>query len=159
KTELELPRTRQLDDLAEQVVRNGVKFVDGDIVGDDTYFLFERYGEAWSQDDLMWWYGAPLSALTLNDNTVVLNILPGTEAGSPAILTLDPYRDVFEVENRTVTTPAGTHRNIGLQREPGSTKLIVWGSIPVDDRGEVEELAVDDPALANAQLFRRMLES
>src|SRR5262249_28098006 len=40
-----------------------------------------------------------------------------------------------------------------------STKLIVWGSIPVDDRGEVEELAVDDPALANAQLFRRMLES
>ena len=45
-----------------------MKFIDGDIVADDSYFAFERYGEGWSQDDLVWADGAPVSALTINDN-------------------------------------------------------------------------------------------
>jgi D-alanyl-D-alanine carboxypeptidase/D-alanyl-D-alanine-endopeptidase (penicillin-binding protein 4) len=38
-----------LEQLADELVQKGVKFVDGDIVADDSYFAFERYGEGWSQ--------------------------------------------------------------------------------------------------------------
>src|SRR4029077_17316178 len=43
-----------LEDLADSLVQKGVKYVDGDLVADDSYFAFERYGEGWSQDDLVW---------------------------------------------------------------------------------------------------------
>ncbi len=43
-----------LEDLADSLMQKGVKYVDGDLVADDSYFAFERYGEGWSQDDLVW---------------------------------------------------------------------------------------------------------
>jgi len=51
-----------LEDLADSLVEKGLKYIDGDIVADDSYFAFERYGEGWSQDDLVWGDGAPASA-------------------------------------------------------------------------------------------------
>ena len=47
-----------LEQLADELVQKGVKYVDGDVVADDSYFAFERYGEGWSQDDLVWADGA-----------------------------------------------------------------------------------------------------
>ncbi len=63
-----------LDLLAQQVEQSGVRTVDGDIVGDDTYFLDEPYGQGWGWNDLQWSYGAPVSALTFNDNADELTI-------------------------------------------------------------------------------------
>src|SRR5260370_24839629 len=65
-----------LESLADALVHKGVKFIDGNIVADDSYFAFERYGEGWSQDDLVWADGAPVSALTINDNLVFVTLTP-----------------------------------------------------------------------------------
>ena len=73
------------EDLADQLVRAGVKSVDGDVVGDDSFFVNEPYGTGWSWDDLDWSYGAPVSALTVNDNVVSLKLAPpgtGVATGS-----------------------------------------------------------------------------
>src|SRR6266480_4114152 len=77
-TQRDADAVRVLEKLADELAQKGVKYVDGDIVADDSYFAFERYGEGWSQDDLIWADGAPVSALSLNDNVVFVNILPGT---------------------------------------------------------------------------------
>ncbi len=79
-----------LEQLADELVRKGVKYVDGDVVADDSYFAFERYGEGWSQDDLVWADGAPVSALTINDNVVFVNILPADRAGEHAFVNITP---------------------------------------------------------------------
>ena len=73
-----------LDLLAEQVVQSGVRAVDGSVIGDDSYFLDERYGISWAWDDLQWAYGAPVSALTFNDNTVDLTLKPDPQPAAPA---------------------------------------------------------------------------
>ena len=39
---------RVLEQLADTLAQKGVKYVDGDIVADDSYFAFERYGEGWT---------------------------------------------------------------------------------------------------------------
>jgi len=147
-----------LEALADALVKKGVKFIDGDIVADDSYFAFERYGEGWSQDDLVGEDGAPVSALTINDNVVFVNALPADRPGEKAFVTLTPFADYYRIDNRIVTTPAGTGRKFFVNREPGSTVLTLWGNMPLDDAGANEAVAIEDPAEFAAGLFRQLLE-
>ena len=147
-----------LEDLADGLAQKGVKYVDGDLVADDSYFAFQRYGEGWSQDDLVWGDGAPVSALAINDNVVFVNILPGDRTGQRAFVSITPFADYYHIDNRIITTPAGTARRIFFNREPGSTALTLWGEMPLDDKGANEALAIEDPAAFASQLFRNLLE-
>ncbi|MBV9341485.1 MAG: D-alanyl-D-alanine carboxypeptidase/D-alanyl-D-alanine-endopeptidase [Acidobacteria bacterium] len=158
RTERDADPVRVLEKLADELVAKGVKYIDGDIVADDSYFAFERYGEGWSQDDLVWPDGAPVSALTINDNVIFVNILPGARAGDKAFVSVTPFADYYTIDNRLMTTPAGTGRKIYINREPGSTTLTLWGTIPMDDNGANEGLAIEDPAEFAATLFRHLLE-
>src|SRR4030095_11817598 len=76
-----------IDDLAARIVAAGVKRVEGDLVGDETYFTGPPYGSGWDWDDLQWWYGAEVSALTANDNALDLFVKPGLPLGAPAGVT------------------------------------------------------------------------
>jgi len=147
-----------LEDLADSLVQKGVKYVDGDLVADDSYFAFERYGEGWSQADLVWGDGAPVSALAINDNVVFVNILPADRPGDRAFVSVVPFADYYRVDNRIITTPAGTARRIFFNREPGSTALTLWGEMPIDDQGANQALAIEDPAAFASELFRSLLE-
>src|SRR5213082_1643205 len=133
-----------LEDLADTLVQKGLKFVDGNVIADDSYFAFERYGEGWTQDDLVWADGAPVSALTINDNVVFVNILPADRAGERAFVNITPFADYYRIDNRIITTPVGTVRKIFINREPGSTVLTLWGNTPLDDAGANEALALED---------------
>ena len=158
-TERKLPPLSALEGLADQVAQKGVKFIDGDVVADDSYYAFERYGEGWAQDDLIWEWGAPVSALTINDNVIFVSIMPAERAGERAFVSIVPYADYYRIDNRVVTTPPGTGpRKIYINREPGSNKLTLWGNIPSDDTGANEALAIEDSANFAAQAFREMLE-
>src|SRR3984885_11333291 len=147
-----------LEQLADALVQKGVKYVDGDIIADDSFFAFERYGEGWSQDDLVWADGAPVSALTINDNVIFVNVLPADRAGDRAFVSITPFADYYHIDNRIITTPAGTGRKIFINREPGSTSLTLWGNVPLDDAGANEALAIEDPAEFAAALFHQLLE-
>ena len=149
---------RVLEQLADTLAQKGVKYVDGDIIADDSYFAFERYGEGWSQDDLVWADGAPVSALTINDNVIFVNILPADRAGDRAFVSITPFADYYRIDNRIMTTPAGTGRKIFINREPGATVLTLWGNMPLGDAGANEALAIEDPAEFAAELFRQLLE-
>ena len=158
KTQRTPPHTQILEEMADQVARSGLKMVDGDLIGDDTYYAFEPYAEGWSQDDLLWIDGAPVSALSFNDNVVFVNIQPGAQAGDKALITVEPETGYYELDNRIVTSAAGVTKRIGIHRDPGSKKIVLWGSLPLGDAGMKEPLAIEDPAEFVAQLFRTLLE-
>ncbi len=158
KTERIPPHTQVLEEMADQVARHGLKIVDGDMIGDDTYYAPERYAEGWSQDDLQWIDGAPVSALTFNDNVLFINIQPGVHPGDKALVTQETEGSYYELDNRIVTTAAGIVRKIGIHRDPGAKNIVLWGWLPLGDKGMKEALAIDDPADYTAQLFREMLE-
>src|SRR5438445_4707376 len=157
-TQRDADPTKVLEQLADELAKKGVKYVDGDLIADDSYFAFERYGDGWSQDDLVWPEGAPVSALTINDNVIFVNILPGTHPGDRAFVSVTPFADYYTIDNRLMTTPAGTGRKIYINREPGSTQLTLWGTMPIDDPGANEGLAIEDPAEFAASLLRHLLE-
>lgn len=151
------PPDQAIQKLADQIAQHGVKEVDGAIIGDDSYFANEHYAEGWSQDDLVWGYGAAVSALTINDNERFVEVWPGPAVGQPAVVRLLPDDGSLVVENRVRTTTAGSERDIELYRDFGSRRLIVWGTMPSGSSMDLETAAVQHPALWAARLLKRAL--
>jgi serine-type D-Ala-D-Ala carboxypeptidase/endopeptidase (penicillin-binding protein 4) len=146
-----------LEDLAAQMAARGVKRVDGEIVGDDSWYVWQPYPEGWAIDDPQYDFGAPVSALAVNDNTVTLTVEPGARAGALAQVLLDPAVEFYSIENRLKTVPAGGERRIQFERAPGGAQIRLWGSIPVRDRGQTLALGIEDPARYAALAFREAL--
>ena len=63
KEEFDGPPERVLAELADALVAKGIKRMSGDVVADDSYFPRERYPNGWEIDDMVWEYGAAISAL------------------------------------------------------------------------------------------------
>lgn len=153
------PADAVLQKLAEQVVARGVREVAGNLVADDSYFLFEPYSHGWDQEDLQWGYGAPVTALAFNDNALLLRILPGSAPGATAEVRLEPIPDYYGLNNRVETSAAGTRRRIFVERAPGSTRLDVWGEIPFDAGEAQDSVSIDNPPQLMGELLRRALEA
>ena len=148
---------KAIDDLAARIVAAGVKRVEGDLVGDETYFTGPQYGSGWEWDDLQWWYGAEVSALTINDNALDLSVKPGMKIGAPAVITTGPPDPLLTIINKVTTAPPGTRRDLDAYRELASDKIEISGSIPLDDKGYSGGLAISRPSLLFAYLLRASL--
>ena len=150
-----------LDAFADQLQQRGVKRVEGNVVGDDTAFPQEPYGTGWAWDDLVWDYGAPISALTVNDNIVYLAVTPGAQAGDPVTFTWNPdvTSSFYTVENDARTSVAGSQPSLGLDRPLGSRAIRLFGTLPSGGAPSHIALAVIDPAQFAAIAFRQILQA
>lgn len=144
--------------LADQIAAHGVKRVDGDIIGDDTWYTWEPYAGGWSVDDPLYDYGAAVSALTVNDNVQSVSVAPGASVGDMAALALDPPLEYYLIDNRVVTVPAAGPRRVQYEREAGSQQLRIWGTMPLGAAPQILALGIDDPAEFAARALRRALE-
>jgi D-alanyl-D-alanine carboxypeptidase/D-alanyl-D-alanine-endopeptidase (penicillin-binding protein 4) len=147
-----------IEDLADQVASRGVTRVEGGIVGDDTWYLWQPYATGWSIDDPQSDDGPPVSALTIHDNAFTLNVRPGLREGDLAALSLNPPLEFYRLDNRIRTVAAGGERRIHFGRVPDSLEARLWGSIPLRDRGEDLVLGIEDPARYAAKALARALE-
>jgi serine-type D-Ala-D-Ala carboxypeptidase/endopeptidase (penicillin-binding protein 4) len=156
KTERPNPPLAALEDMANQIVGHGIHAVAGGIFGDDTWFPFERYPSGWSWDDLQWGYGAPISALTVNDNDVYLSAMPGAQAGDTALASWLPSTSYYTLENSLITS-AGPSEGPGMERQPGSLTVRLYGQTPLGKDGIHGALAIEDPADYAARSLKEML--
>lgn len=157
ETERPNPPLAALEAMADQIVSHGVHKIDGGIVGDDTWFPYERFPEGWSWGDLQWEYGAPISALTVSDNVVYLNLAPAAQAGQPAVASWLPATSYYTLENDVTTVANGAPQTFGIERAPGSLNVRAYGQIPVGSSGIHVALALEDPADFAARSLKEML--
>lgn len=143
-----LPSLLVIDELAGQAVAAGLTRVDGDVIGDDRRYPWSPYPESWTADDSAHDYGAPVSALTLNDNFITISIRPGAQPGDLARIEIDPAFEYFLIDNRIAT---GSNDEISVTRMPGSRQLLLSGSINPKTLVSRHLIAVDDPALFAAR--------
>ncbi len=130
KEEFDGPPEKALVELADALAATGVKEISGDVIGDDSYFPRERYPNGWEIDDMVWEYGAAISSIVVDDNTVTLTLTPGEQAGNPVQAAVTPATPDFTVENEVVTSAADVKPDLTLTREPGSNLVVVKGSLP-----------------------------
>jgi len=147
---------RAVEEMASQLAAHGLKRIAGDIVGDDRRYVWEPHGEGWSTGDALWEYGAPVSALIVNDNSFAVTIRPAAHAGDLAHVTLSPNFEFLEIDNR-VRTEAGVARKVTFDRSVNGLQLHIMGVIPGGDAGMTELLAVDDPGAYAAEVLRDAL--
>ncbi len=149
-----------IEDLADKVVAAGVRRIEGDILGNDTYFAWEPYPPDWAADDLLWGYGAPVSALTLHDNEVVYSVTPGAKPGGRAILSATPDVPYYTLNANVYVASfdGGCDDRLGYQRAAGSKLLQVFGDIKSQAQPCRQAIAIENPAEYAALALKQALE-
>ena len=140
-----------IEDLADQVAARGIREIGGDVIGDDSAYVWEPFPPGWAADDAVWDYGAAVSALTLNDNSYTVTMQAGSAEGDPVALLLSPPVEFYTIDNR-LRTEASAPRRISVERTPGSKLLQLWGALAPGST-HTEILGIDDPARYAAQAF------
>jgi len=156
----ELPDIADVNALADQVVARGVRRVTGDVVGDDTYFAWQPYPPEWTVGDVMYGYGAPVSALSVHDNAVRVRAL-AEQTTTPAVaVEFTPAVPWFSIENTAVVGAASQScgRTLVMERALGSRILKIAGAVPRGLEGCGGSLAIDDPAEYAALALKLALE-
>jgi len=146
-----------LDPLVRALTNAGVTQITGDIVGDESFFHGPPFGSGWTWDDLENSYGAEISALTINDNTLQLLVKPGPRVGMPCRLSLSPATSWVTLSNRTETVTNGTPRDLHFYHPLGQNVIYVSGQLPLGNAGHAEEITVRNPAGLFAAFFKEAL--
>src|SRR5713226_3130213 len=158
KEEFEGPPEKALAELADALAARGVKEITGDVAGDDSYFPRERYPDGWEIDDMVWEYGAAISAIVVDDNTVTLTLTPGEKAGGAVTAVVEPPTREFIVKNEVTTIGAKEKPDLRLTREPGGDTVVVSGVMPAGSAPRKLVLAIQEPALHAANLLTQLLK-
>ena len=159
KTERREPADAVFQQLADQVAGRGVREVAGNLVADDSYFLYEPFSHNWAAEDLQWGYGAPVTALAFNDNQLFLHVQAGLAVGERALVWLEPIHDYYAMNNRVETAAPRAKKRLFVERAPGSMELDVWGEIALDAAEDDDTVSIADPPRLAGELFRRALEA
>lgn len=148
-----------LSGLADQLYQKGIRRIDGNVIGDESYFRGDPIGDGWLWTDLQWYFGAEASALSINGNEVDVNIVPsdkGSEA--PAVRVSNSQANVV-VQNRMALADKEGRSTVGLHRGLSDNNLEVWGEFTPGSKGFGARLSVHDPALWAARLFIEALKA
>jgi len=152
------------DKLAADVAATGVRLVSGDLIADDTYFDPVRLGTSWAWDDEPFYYSPQVSALTVSPDTdydmgnVIVTVRPGAAVGAQPVVTLTPETGYVTIENRASTIASGGADTISFEREHGTNRIVVTGTVPVDGSQTRDWSTVWEPAGYAADVFRRALQ-
>ena len=98
----------------------GVRRIEGRLVGHEGLFTGDRRGEDWTWGDLVWWYGAEVSALSFNDNCAdLIGPRRASARATRCAWSAPPRRRYYRVVSTATTSAAGTPPDLTLARAPG----------------------------------------
>ncbi|CAN5458476.1 D-alanyl-D-alanine carboxypeptidase/D-alanyl-D-alanine-endopeptidase [soil metagenome] len=147
-----------IDRLVDRIAAAGIKRVNGDLIGDESYFQGFALPGTWEWDDLQSYYGTEISALPLNDNAIDVSVTPGS-AGNQCIARTLPINLIVRIVNRCFTTAKGTSRQLSVVKLMNQNVLEIRGSMPAGDAEYRESVALTHPADLFIALLKQRLEA
>lgn len=148
---------RALQPLVVALTNAGVRQIAGDLIGDDSFIVGSPVGSGWVWDDMNYYYGAEISALTINDNTLQISVKPGAKVGAPGQLSVSPATGYVVLSNRTQTIAAKGRRDINFYRPLGQNVIYVSGQMPLDQTNHTDDVTMSRPAGLFVELFKEAL--
>lgn len=151
------------DPFVAELKRAGIKHIRGDIVADATWLRGPPHGASWTVDDMGDYYGAEISAITLEENYVDLRVTPGAKPGDPAKLEVLQPLSGLEFRNELTTVSAEEHKKLGNRRDlrvlrlPGETLVRLQGPVAAGGKVIESEATVPRPAQWFAVALREAL--
>ncbi|MDZ7370009.1 MAG: D-alanyl-D-alanine carboxypeptidase/D-alanyl-D-alanine-endopeptidase [candidate division KSB1 bacterium] len=144
---------------AAMLKRRGVKEIRGRLIGDDSVFDDQILGWGWGWENELQAYSAPIGGLTINRNCVGVIVTPGNRAGELCTVRLSPGIRNGSIENRCTTVDDDKAAGLYVERQRGSDRILVSGSLRASYPAEQRTLPVGNPTLYALQVLRRALES
>ena len=129
--------------LADLVASSGIRHVTGSVIGDASGFDDQKVPEGWLARYLQASYAARVSALSLNENVVIVAVAP-TAAGRPARVVLEPSTSAIPLV-ANVRTVAGGGARLSFRKQ-GDGTIVARGSIGARTSTRRYVYIVDDPA-------------
>jgi D-alanyl-D-alanine carboxypeptidase/D-alanyl-D-alanine-endopeptidase (penicillin-binding protein 4) len=146
------------DRWAQGLVRAGVTKVVGDLVLNASFFDSVSRHPDWPAGQESKWYAAPISALSYNDNVVLVSIGPGGKVGRPAAVTILPETDLVHAVSRAKTAGRKTRPRVVVKRNAGSDAVTVGGTVPNRDAWWSTPVAIDDAPGFFGDVLKKRLE-
>ena len=115
----------------------------------------------WEWDDMAYYYGAPLSAASLNENAARVSVKPGATIGAPGVLVWSEPLDakVLTVLN-DVTTVAGDAAEVDIYLETASASYRAVGTIGINATSAPSgHIAIQRPDEYVTATFKAILEN
>lgn len=140
--------------LADLVATQGIKHVTGDVIGDATAFDDQMVPEGWRARYLQASYAARVSALSLNENLVVVAVTPSAPR-QPAIVRLEPSTSAIPLV-ANVRTVAGGGARLSFRKLSDGT-IRASGSIGTRAGTRRYVYIVEDPPSFTTGAFRNAL--
>jgi serine-type D-Ala-D-Ala carboxypeptidase/endopeptidase (penicillin-binding protein 4) len=153
-------RYRVFKQWADLLIAKGIKRVTGSVVGDDNYFDDQVRNPDWDEGNLGEWFGAPVSALSFNDNCVDVYWKAGKKIGSKARYSINPNLGALIINNRvkTVRYKRGVSNRRYYHMLVGTPTTEVRGSIrSTRKRAVCDVAAISNPTLFFAAAFTKVL--
>lgn len=144
--------------LVNAFTRTGITTVDGDLIVDDSLFDSLRFDPSRQADRVDRAYDAPTGAMSFNWNSVNIFVRPGTKAGDPAQVWLDPENSYVKLKGQVRTGGKGVKVNIDrdFDKKAGQDVIHVSGSIAAGHPEFVQYKNITSPDLwsgANLKAF------
>jgi len=81
----------------------GIRFIHGDVVGDDSYFDDKVLQNSWGGKKRSMKYVGEISSLSANFNTIIVHYEPGYKIGQKAHVWLEPETSFVKLKNKSLT--------------------------------------------------------
>lgn len=127
----------------DSLVYNDINEINGNIIGDDSYFDSKRYPSSWLFDYETKWFAPPTSALSFDRNSYEIFIYP-TKIGEKIKYEIVPSNVYFSVLNNARTVK-GNENNINVTRISNTNIVIISGTLGVEAKETSEIVTVNNP--------------
>jgi serine-type D-Ala-D-Ala carboxypeptidase/endopeptidase (penicillin-binding protein 4) len=137
----------------------GIRQINGDIIGDDNIFDDQPLGYGWSWDDETYYYGAQISGLTYSENYIDYILTPDSVTmGNPVIIEPHPQTSYLNLRNDLVTVSSDTATKWTYDRERGTNNAWFEGDYRIQ-KGETEEtITIHNPTLFTVHVLKERLQ-
>ena len=154
-----------LIDFAKDLKDKGIHKIEGNIIGDDTWYDEVRLSQGLNWSDEPFYTGAQVSALTLSPNddydagTVIVQVNPADDEGDKADVSLTPNNDYVRIVNKAKTVGPEKANTISIERQHGNNDIIIKGNIPLEGNSSRSWVSVWEPTGYVVDVFKKALES
>ena len=142
--------------MVQELYRQGLREIQGDLIGDDTFFDLEARPAAWPRVPNDSWVNAPVGALSFNYDVVTVRVRPGPAVGTRPQVELIPLGGYFRVINRAITGTARGRLFVGRGYDQGMNTVTVWGSIRIGNPPVEVTKGVEDHLFYALSGFREL---
>ena len=148
--------TEDLKNLVQKIKAQKINLITGNIIVDDSFFEETFYRNEWIEDENISVPLPPISALTINNNSIYLRVVGSNKIGKAGRVILDDELDYFQIINKTQTTRSRTTLSVSSSYENNKEIIIVNGRIKRNS-STVLKVHIKKPEFYAGNLLARLL--